>query len=301
MMPHPANGASRGDRPTPRVLPQAEIQSLTGRSRNSSTGTPSAPTSSILEGLNAAANAARPRLPPPEPVDTALASPEAETGVPGRTLRPVPQGKLIRFRRLVSGRGPRLAWAKRVSTPWGHRSGPAKGLTMARHVPIPVEPLIVTSRGQRVIPSPDLARVYGVDTRVLNQAVKRNPDRFPTDFAFRLTSQEALELRRLRSQSVILEPASHFRHPPLVSTEHGALMAANVLKSPRAVQMSVFVVRAFVRMRGLIVSQAPLTEKLAELERRVTGHDAGLKLLVRAVRQLLEASERPRPKIGYRR
>ncbi|MEW5983126.1 MAG: hypothetical protein AB1806_12270 [Acidobacteriota bacterium] len=77
-------------------------------------------------------------------------------------------------------------------------------------------------------------------------------------------------------------------------------MAANLLKSPRAVQMSVFVVRAFVRMRSLIVSEAPLAEKLAELERRVAGHDEGLKLLVRAVRQLLQAPERPRPRIGYR-
>ena len=86
----------------------------------------------------------------------------------------------------------------------------------------------------------------------------------------------------------------------MVFTEHGALMAANLLKSPRAVQMSVFVVRAFVRMRGLIVSQPPLAEKLAELERRVAGHDEGLQLLVHAVRQLLQTPDRPRPRIGYR-
>ena len=127
----------------------------------------------------------------------------------------------------------------------------------------PVESLIVAVRGQKVILSSELARIYGVEPRALNQAVRRNSDRFPADFVFRLTLEEARRLALLRSQSVILDvgagkPAArsksqsvilnrgaHLKYAPLAFTEHGAVMAATVLNSPRAVQMSIFVVRAF--------------------------------------------------------
>ena len=116
----------------------------------------------------------------------------------------------------------------------------------------PIEQLIVTIRGQRVILAGDLARIYGVVTRVLNQAIKRNPAKFPADFVFQITRNEVQEMRRLRSQTVILRPGQHLKYLPYAFTEHGAIMAANVLNSPRAVQMSVFVVRAFIRMRAAL-------------------------------------------------
>jgi len=113
----------------------------------------------------------------------------------------------------------------------------------------PVESLIHLIRGQRVILDADLARVYGVPTRQLNQAIKRNSDRFPDDFAFQLEPQE---IAALRSQFVISKGRGGRRYVPIAFTEHGAIMAANVLNSPRAVQMGVFVVRAFVKMREAI-------------------------------------------------
>jgi hypothetical protein len=119
-----------------------------------------------------------------------------------------------------------------------------------------VDPMIVAVRRQRVILAADLARVDGVDTRVLSQAVKRNADRFPEDFAFRLTAAEAQGIQRSRSQSVILKRGQNLKYAPLAFTEHGALMAASALNSPRAVQMSIFVVRAFLRMREWLAGHA---------------------------------------------
>jgi hypothetical protein len=114
---------------------------------------------------------------------------------------------------------------------------------------VPIENSIIALRNQRVILAADLARLYGVETRVLNQAVKRNGKKFPQDFMFRLTFSEVQEISRSRSQSVILKRGHNVKYLPYAFTEHGAIMAANVLNSPRAVQMSVFVVRAFVRLR----------------------------------------------------
>jgi hypothetical protein len=145
----------------------------------------------------------------------------------------------------------------------------------------------------------DLARVYAVETRALNQAVKRNAGRFPADFAFQLTLQEAQGLRRSRSQSVILNRGSNVKHRPWAFTEHGALMAASMLNSRRAIEMSVFVVRAFVRLRDVARRHADLAEQLAVLERRVTTHDRSLKSVFAALRQLLEPPARPRRRIGF--
>ncbi|HXG98770.1 MAG TPA: ORF6N domain-containing protein [Gemmatimonadales bacterium] len=109
--------------------------------------------------------------------------------------------------------------------------------------------VIVTVRGFRAILSSDLAPIYGVQPKVLNQAVKRNAERFPPDFAFRLSKDDMTAIRRSRSQSVTLKRGAHVKYAPLAFTEHGALMAATVLNSRRAVQMSIFVVRAFLRLR----------------------------------------------------
>jgi hypothetical protein len=110
---------------------------------------------------------------------------------------------------------------------------------MVQHPTIPIEPLIFTIRQTRVILSTDLAEIYDVPTKALNQAVKRNRARFPQDFAFRLTRVEAKELQRSRSQSVTLKRGQNIKYARLAFTEHGAVMAANVLNSPRAVQMSI--------------------------------------------------------------
>lgn len=109
-------------------------------------------------------------------------------------------------------------------------------------------------------------------TGALNQAIKRNRDRFPDDFVFQLTPEEAEEVRRSRSQSVILKRGQNIKYLPWVFTEHGALMAATVLNSPLAVEMSVFVVRAFVRLREYARGHAEISKRLDALERKVTRH-----------------------------
>lgn len=163
-----------------------------------------------------------------------------------------------------------------------------------------ITPLIVTIRGQRVMLSSDLARVYGVETKALNQAIARHRGRFPPDFAFRLTRREAEAIRRSRSQSVTLKRGQNIKHLPLALTGHGAIMAASILNSPRAVQMSVFVVRAFIRLRGWVAGQAELSTRLAHLERRVGRHDHEIGEVIRAVRRLLvPPAVFPRRRIGF--
>lgn len=127
---------------------------------------------------------------------------------------------------------------------------------------------IFVVRGKRVMLDSELAKLYGVETRVLNQAVRRNRERFPGDFVLELTNQE---LMRSRSQSVILKVGrgSNVKHLPLAFTEHGAIMAATVLNSPRAVQMTVFVVRAFVKLRESLLVNAVLAREIAALKSRV--------------------------------
>ena len=126
----------------------------------------------------------------------------------------------------------------------------------------PIEQMIVTIRGQRVMLAGDLAQAYGVQTHVLNQAVRRHTEKFPGDFMFRITMEEAKAVQRSRSQVVILKRGSNLKYRPYAFTEHGAIMAATILNSPRAVQMSVFVVRAFVRMRLAFASHSELGRRL---------------------------------------
>ena len=152
---------------------------------------------------------------------------------------------------------------------------------------IPIESVIQTVRGERVILAADLAYIYGVETRALTQAVKRNIEKFPDDFMFRLTRREAEEIAHSRSQSVILKRGQNVKYLPYAFTEHGAIMAANVLNSSRAVQMSVFVVRAFVRLRQMIATHKEMTSKLAELERKVASHDTHISSLFEAIRRLM--------------
>ncbi|MCL4819629.1 MAG: ORF6N domain-containing protein [Vicinamibacteria bacterium] len=160
---------------------------------------------------------------------------------------------------------------------------------------------ILELQGAKVILDADLARLYGVATRVLNQAVKRNAERFPRDFAFRLNPDEVRRVTASRSQSVTLKRGQNLKVAPFAFTEHGSIMAASILNSPRAVEMSVFVVRAFVRLRDFARGHEDLARQLAALERRVAGHDVELQRVLAALRQLLEPPSRPRRPIGFRR
>lgn len=176
-------------------------------------------------------------------------------------------------------------------------SAPLVRLRDASAVQDSLEPIIHTIRGERVILDADLARLYGTETKVLNQAVRRNREKFPPDFLFELTLAEADQLRRSRSQLVTLKRGENIKHPPFAFTEHGALMAANLLNSPQAVQMSVFVVRAFVRMRSLLTDTRELAKKLADLESdlrsRLDHHEAAITEFMGRIMQLLDPPPAP--------
>jgi len=164
---------------------------------------------------------------------------------------------------------------------------------------------IFTIRGEKVILDSDLAEIYGVETKRLNEQVRRNLDRFPSDFAFLLTPQEAANLK---SQIATSSLHGGRRKVPRVFTEHGALMAANVLNSKRAVEMSVFVVRAFTKMRTALSDTRELARKLASLERevksRLDSHDAAIVDVMQRILDLIDPPEHSAPpppprKIGF--
>jgi ORF6N domain-containing protein len=160
-----------------------------------------------------------------------------------------------------------------------------------------IENLIHLVRGRRVMLDSDLAKIYGVTTGQLNQAVRRNVERFPAEFAFQL---EAKELAILKSQSVISSSYGGRRSAPWVFTEHGALMLGNVLNSKVAVQASVRVVKVFISMREQLAAHKELAVKLAELEGRIAGHDKAILKLFEAIRQLVEPPPpEPARQIGF--
>jgi hypothetical protein len=177
----------------------------------------------------------------------------------------------------------------------------------------PTLPPIHTVRGRRIVLDSDLAALYGVPTRRLNEAVKRNLERFPDEFRFQLTKEEH---GNLKSQSVISSPqatdpqsfapnrsqiatgSSRHRDPrflPFAFTEHGALMAATVLNSPRAVEMSLFIVRAFVRMREELLTNAVVLKRLAQIDKKLLEHDLVLRDVVEKLLPLLNAPPEPEP------
>jgi hypothetical protein len=178
--------------------------------------------------------------------------------------------------------------------------------------------LIVQVRGIPVILDSDLAKAYGVTTKALNQAVKRNSERFPDEFVFVVEAQEVAILKSqivtssyttMRSQIVTASKHGGRRKDVYAFTEHGAIMAAMVLNSPQAVQMSVFVVQAFVAMRSMLLTQGDLAKKLADLERTLTErldtHEHAISDIIQQIMLLLsppqvtEAEEPPRPRIGF--
>ena len=160
-----------------------------------------------------------------------------------------------------------------------------------------IQPCILMIRGQRVMLDADLAELYGTTTKALNQAVRRNAERFPGDFRLELTAAEKEEVV---TNCDHLTRLKFSRTLPYAFTEHGAIMAASVLNTPRAIEVSVYVVRAFVKLRELLSTHKELAGKLAELERRVGGHDDAIQTLVSAIRRLMEPPPAPpRRKIGF--
>ena len=158
--------------------------------------------------------------------------------------------------------------------------------------PHEVSKKILVIRGQRVLLDSDLAELYGVKTLRLNEQVRRNAERFPDDFIVRLTNQEVASLR---SQSAILKTGrgQHRKYPPLAYTEHGAVMAATILRSPRAAAMSVYIVRAFVRLRAMLQTNAQLARKLDALEKSVAVMDADTKRQFKELRAVVFALASP--------
>jgi hypothetical protein len=166
-----------------------------------------------------------------------------------------------------------------------------------------IEQSILLIRGQKVMIDRDLANLYGVPTKVLNQAVRRNPSRFPEDFMFQLTFEEANALQsRLtpasRSQIVTLKQSrgQNLKYQPYAFTEHGILMLSSVLKSDRAVDVNIEIMRAFVRLRELLASNVELANRLDKLESEYDGH---FKIVFQALRQLMVPAAPKRKQIGF--
>jgi hypothetical protein len=182
----------------------------------------------------------------------------------------------------------------------------------------PIEDCIRTVRGLKVIVDADLARIYGVPTKVLNQAVKRNAERFPEDFCFQLSLTEARALARgasspstqsvdpqvspaSRSQTVTLKRGHNIKHRPRAFTEHGAIMVATVLNSPSAVKMSLYVVRAFIQQREILAGHAGILKKIAQHDAKLLKHDKALLALWQQLQLLLPGtpSVPAKPQIGF--
>ena len=164
---------------------------------------------------------------------------------------------------------------------------------------IPVEKIersIFLIRGQRVMLDRDLAYLYGVPTKVLNQAVKRNERRFPSDFMFRLVKEEK---RELVTNCDRLARLKHSSALPRVFTEQGVAMLSSVLNSERAIEVNILIMRAFVRLREAMASSKEFASRLDELESRIASHDENIRTLFQAIRQLMVAPERPPKKIGF--
>ncbi len=161
-----------------------------------------------------------------------------------------------------------------------------------------IERLILLIRGHKLLLDSDLADLYGVETKVLNQAVRRNRDRFPPDFMFQLTADEVAELNRSR----VVTGSQKHRDPrfrPYVFTEQGVAMLSSVLRSRRAVAVNIEIMRAFVRLREMLASNRELADKLSELEKYIATHDTQIQAIFEAIRQLISPPETKRRQIGF--
>jgi len=176
------------------------------------------------------------------------------------------------------------------------RKSPKTAAVTTKLPPIVIEQSILFIRGQKVLLDTDLAALYGVTTKVLNQAVKRNLARFPADFMLQLTWEEA---RHSRSRSVTLKRGGNVKYEPYAFTEQGVAMLASVLRSPRAIAVNIEIMRAFVRLRSIIASNKAIARKLRELERRVATHDQTIADLIEAIQRMLNQPEPKRRRIGF--
>jgi phage regulator Rha-like protein len=161
---------------------------------------------------------------------------------------------------------------------------------------VPIESLvnkIIYLRGQKVMLDSDLAELYRVETKALNQAIARNPERFPNDFMYRLTEKE---FTRLRSQSVTSKKGGR-RYPPYAFTEQGIAMLSSVLRSERAIKVNIAIMRAFVKLRELLLSNKELNLKLVEIEDK---YDKQFRIVFEVLKQLMEKPEEPRKEIGFK-
>ena len=151
-------------------------------------------------------------------------------------------------------------------------------------------------RGKKIMLDKDLAGLYEVSTSVLNQAVKRNKDRFPKDFMFRLSNKEA---KFLRSQFVILKQGGHIKYLPYAFTEQGVAMLSGVLQSKRAIVVNVAIMRAFVKLRKTLSAHKELAYKLNQLEHKIEKHDEEIQSIFKAIRQLMLPPEKSKRKVGF--
>jgi hypothetical protein len=214
--------------------------------------------------------------------------------------RPLPKCPRTRAGREESGWSGHIQWFGETIRPvqnWSMAVSPAKPASAAL-----IARSIFVMRGQKVLLDADLAGFYGIQTKALNQAVKRNSRRFPADFMFRLTRQEMAEINR---SQFVTGSRKHRdpRYPPLAFTEHGAIMAATVVNSSRAVEMSVYVVRAFVQFRQLAASNRDLARRLSQLEAHVARglgkHDREIAEVIELIREMMARPvTRSRP-IGF--
>lgn len=162
--------------------------------------------------------------------------------------------------------------------------------------PEQIEQAILLVRGQRVMLDRDLAALYGVETKNLNKAVRRNLERFPEDFMFQLTVEEA---EASRFQIGTLKRGQNFKYLPYVFTQEGVAMLSTVLRSDRAVQVNIAIMRVFVRLREALALHKELAQKLTELERKIQGHDASIRTLFDAIRELATPPAKPPREIGF--
>lgn len=164
---------------------------------------------------------------------------------------------------------------------------------------VPVEMIvskILFLRNEKVLLDRDLAEMYGVETKQLKRAVRRNVDRFPNDFMFELTNSE---YRSLRRQSGTLKRGAHSKYPPMAFTEQGVAMLSSVLHSPRAIEVNITIMRAFVHLRKMMASHKELAKKLKELEHHIKDHDEQIQAIFEAIQQLITLPEDSKKKIGF--
>ncbi len=174
-----------------------------------------------------------------------------------------------------------------------------KDENMTTEILIPTETVISKIffiRNQKVILDTDLAKLYGVETKVLNQSIRRNLRRFPDDFMFQLTKEENTSLR---SQFVTLKKGQHSKYLPYVFTEHGVAMLSSVLNSERAIEINILIMRAFVKLREIISTHKKVEEKLKEIDEKLEEHDEHIVKIIEIINRLLMPPEKPIKKIGF--